>query len=1080
MNARSPTPTPIPALRLHLYGAAGWRQGDQALRTLERKHAALLAWLWLEGPTPRARLAGLLWPDVPEDRARANLRQRLLKLRQEAGALVHDQDGLLALAPGVTVAPAVSPGAELLQGLAFDDCEALARWLDGQREQARGQRKRDWLAQVREAAQSQRLDDALYAADQLLQADRESEEAYRALMEVSYLRGDHAAALSAWDRCREMLRQIYGVQPSAATQQLGQTLLEAAQQSRQVQTAWAPTPGATRQLPVSVLRPPRLVGRGAALQALAGAWQAGHVLLVAGVAGLGKSRLLADWQAALARPVAAAACRPGDAVMPYASLSRLLLAAIDRFAPALSSAHALQAARLLPRLANLAGVQTEAVHTDHERSQALLALARLLGDCVAQGCAALVLDDLQFADAASLSALHLLAEPPEAGALARLRFVLAIRSDEVQPDAAALLDALAAGGAFTRVDLQPLPLESAAELLASLGVAELDAPHWAPRLWQQVGGNPAFLLESVKLLLSSDAPEGAAPPALPATIEAVIQRRIALLSPSARHLVQLAAVAGNGYSVGLAAAALACPPIALSEPLRELELRQVFYGRQFVHDVIGAVTRRSVPQAVAEFMHRFVAEHLQQHGGEPVQIAEHWLACAEWRLAGDAFKQAAADAGQMALADVQAGLLDRAIAAFEQAPDAQAPLFDAIAARAHVYESQGHEAVRPLLIQRLQALAQTEAQQIVAAVMDAGWRTNLGQRLQDTALLDMLARAQAAGQHDQAWELARMLAWQYAMNNRVDDGLAMLQTLDAWVNQVADLQTRTNHRLARANILAFGDRLTEAIADGLHALQLAQEAKNWPDALPAMNNLGVMHYWRGEYDTARALLEQARALRERLFGSGGSGLKIDTQLGAVLAECGEHAAAQQVLEGVIAAWAALPSNTYVRTDSLIAENHLAQMHLALGRYDAAAPLVNQDPGDVAERFAVRRLTLRLRWQRLSGMPEPATIAALTAMAAQVASPFNRCQAELELARQAPPAQALPALLAWRDHAVCRERPGLQLHATTLAARAAHLLGDEAQARVLAEAAAVLALRCAPFDMTRQEVQAVQALLRGGG
>ena len=159
---------------------------------------------------------------------------------------------------------------------------------------------------------------------------------------------------------------------------------------------------------------------------------------------------------------------------------------------------------------------------------------------------------------------------------------------------------------------------------------------------------------------------------------------------------------------------------------------------------------------------------------------------------------------------------------------------------------------------------------------------------------------------------------------------------------------------------------------------------------------------------------------ERLFGSGGSGLKIDTQLAAVLAECGDHAAA---------------------------------------------------------RFALRRPTLRLRRQRLSGQPDPATIAAPTAMAAQVASPFNLCQAELELARQAPPVQALPILLAWRDDAVSRERPGLQLHATTLAACAAHALDDQAQARALTGAAAALAQHCAPLDMTRQEVATVQRLLQ---
>ena len=65
---------------------------------------------------------------------------------------------------------------------------------------------------------------------------------------------------------------------------------------------------------------------------------------------MGKTRLITDWATALGA-CAVAAARPGDAVLPYASLTRLLMAAADRFTPPLDSPDALHAARLLPRFA---------------------------------------------------------------------------------------------------------------------------------------------------------------------------------------------------------------------------------------------------------------------------------------------------------------------------------------------------------------------------------------------------------------------------------------------------------------------------------------------------------------------------------------------------------------------------------------------------------------------------------------------------------------------------------------------------------------------------------------------------------
>lgn len=60
----------------HVLGTNHLRVGQKTYRP-ERKMAVLLGYLALEGPTPRSRLAGLLWPDSGEATVRNNLSQAL-------------------------------------------------------------------------------------------------------------------------------------------------------------------------------------------------------------------------------------------------------------------------------------------------------------------------------------------------------------------------------------------------------------------------------------------------------------------------------------------------------------------------------------------------------------------------------------------------------------------------------------------------------------------------------------------------------------------------------------------------------------------------------------------------------------------------------------------------------------------------------------------------------------------------------------------------------------------------------------------------------------------------------------------
>ena len=94
-------------------------RADGTIVPLEQKDALLLAYLAIEGPTPRSRLAALLWPDVDPERARANLRQRLFRLRKALGRELLEGGDVAGLCADIEVRldPPEGEAGELLRGL---------------------------------------------------------------------------------------------------------------------------------------------------------------------------------------------------------------------------------------------------------------------------------------------------------------------------------------------------------------------------------------------------------------------------------------------------------------------------------------------------------------------------------------------------------------------------------------------------------------------------------------------------------------------------------------------------------------------------------------------------------------------------------------------------------------------------------------------------------------------------------------------------------------------------------------------------------------------------------------------------
>ncbi|RZL30685.1 MAG: AfsR family transcriptional regulator, partial [Rubrivivax sp.] len=310
-------------LRLTLLGEPRLHS-PEGERRLDRMPAAVLAYLALQGPTPKYRLAGLLWPGSGEAGARANMRQLLHRLRKTAGDLV-EGDQVIALRDNVTcdlqqlsaldlgAALAMADAPPLLSGQEHDDAPDFADWLHATREELRALQ---WRAMDHEATRLEAAGEhaaALAIVQRRLHHDPLSEAAHRRAMRLQHLMGDRLAALAAFRRCEALLDEELGAAPSAETVALAREIERGA--------ALPSPPPAVAAVPLALLRPPRLVGREAAWAAMEVAWQRGQLIAVTGPAGSGKTRLLEDFAASKGAMLRVEG-RPGDVGVPYASVAR--------------------------------------------------------------------------------------------------------------------------------------------------------------------------------------------------------------------------------------------------------------------------------------------------------------------------------------------------------------------------------------------------------------------------------------------------------------------------------------------------------------------------------------------------------------------------------------------------------------------------------------------------------------------------------------------------------------------------------------------------------------------------------------
>jgi DNA-binding CsgD family transcriptional regulator len=509
------------------------------------------------------------------------------------------------------------------------------------------------------------------------------------------------------------------------------------------------------------------------------------------------------------------------------------------------------------------------------RARFLDAISSAVETQCAHGPVALIVDDVHWADSATLLLL---------AALARrsldlpLLLVVAYRSAHRPSELGTFLDSLdraaQRGLAPARIELGPLDPLAATTLAESAAGGPL-GPVLAD-LVARCNGNPLLVAELVGSLRASGALEvtdGRVDPRtdvaegeLPASFRATVRTRMANLEGDARAVAAIAAVLGTQFSLSELAAATSRNTTGLLSVLEGLIdaglIIDAEHALQFRHDLVREAVAESIPATLRTELHRSIGESLQAAGAPLSRVAEH-VALGAVPGSQDAVTVLRRAASEISSQDPSGAvrLLRRALEVCA-ANDAQrdhllAQLVDALAWSGRINEAE--------------TTATSVLTRPVAPEVEQWLRSALGR-----ALL-LLGRPREAVTHEERLvelyeELGQSQAWPLALcavcrlfSTDLDGALA-----DA--ARAIELGRRDNEPMGEILGLcveAFG---RNALAESAAALAAATRAVELADRTPGGEGHRLHpHLYRavtlltlGERDAALAAIEQGRLLGEAI------------------------------------------------------------------------------------------------------------------------------------------------------------------------------------------------------------------------
>ncbi|RZV46432.1 MAG: DUF1670 domain-containing protein [Acidimicrobiia bacterium] len=666
-------------LRIRLFGGLTLEAGGQALPPIASRTArSLLAYLIAHRRTAPTRdlLAGLFWPDMVEAQARRRLSHALWQIQSvlsEAANLggyieatpttirfnetpetwidVVEFETAVALVKTDDIPDRSETLDLLVDAVRLYTGDLLAgfydEWIGLEQERLRQSLFVALKQIVRLSKSWGDFDQALLYARRLALLEPLHEEAHREVMRLCYLLGRPNEALAQYERCASILSSEIGAAPAAETTALREEIalgrqapiipLSEGSRSRLFEADGTPLVGRTAERQEIIARME---------EALAGQ---GGIVLLEGEPGAGKTRLLtesaedANWRglsvlwggtgsSGVARPfeglrhalengLTELRVRQLVERMDTVWLQALapLLPTVERWAPDLEPGVALRDG----------GEERDRIREAFHRT--FVALAELTPTM-------LVLDDLHRVDEDTLWALDALAADlsgtPLLICIAYRRLELEARPEQWQA-----VRSLDRSGRHTRIALDPLTQPETRELVRRL-MPEGSTGPIVGRLHDATGGNPLFILETLRAIHERQVSEALKPPtgiqhldleALPVsgTVFEIISARIEGLPGEPRQAARALSASGAGMDIDALAEVCGMPRTQVLDAvdyLIQAGMVSTSTGRYALsHDQLASVAYESMPAAERPELHRRLAWRLEADGvGDAAILGHHF------------------------------------------------------------------------------------------------------------------------------------------------------------------------------------------------------------------------------------------------------------------------------------------------------------------------------------------------------------------------------------------------------------------------------------------------------------------------